>query len=75
MYDVEFQFEGNYSTFLDRLIDWYMARRRDCLGAATSLGNGFATVENIYEVFELERDLGVSVIAVKKIEEEELEPA
>lgn len=35
----------------------------------------FVSVESIDEVYELERDLGMSIFSVKKSEEEELELA
>ena len=72
MYDLEFRYQGDFVEMGDRLIEWYVKRGRDCLAGCTSHGKGCATIESLLEAYELERDLGITVVSVKRVESSEL---
>ena len=69
-YDVTFRWHGDVVAEQNRMIEWMEARGENTVCAFTTTGEGEATVSSIARVYELERDLGVTIVAVGLVEEE-----
>jgi hypothetical protein len=71
MYEVKFKWQGDIAVEQDRMIEWYVARGKSCTAAFVTDGTGITDVDSLLEAHELERDLGITVTSVVRVEDAE----
>jgi hypothetical protein len=71
IYDVDFRWQGDIGIEQGRMLDWLDARGEEATGAFATDGTGGVSLSSIERICELQRDLGVTVVKVERVELEE----
>ena len=69
-YDVDFRWKGDIRDEQERMIAWLKDHGEDIVAGFCTDGTGSVTVNNIEHVYGLARDLSVTIVSAKYIEEE-----
>ncbi len=70
-YDVHYLWKGDIAKEQERAIDWLESHGENTVAAYVTDGRATATLSSLERIAEFARDLGVTVVRVERVEEEE----